>query len=259
MGICCSTSNQHHSADLPSNSKKAIQLSKQHDYAPAIESELSPSPPPAINVYERKNILTEAPSTRLVPVNEDKQFNIIKDFSKVSDVSKYNCIQSGIWIVIDGTIYDITQYITSNLHPATNEFIEPYYGKDVTEPFFAAGHSLNAIKSLKKYKIGQLHESEIKHNETDDSISIAPDLDQFINKSTVKTNNIYVSSLFIYPVKGCSGISVESAQLTSSGFLNDRIYAFCNKKTKKVINQLTYPQLAMIKVCFIENDNGTKG
>eukprot|EP01084_Bolivina_argentea_P269113 457274_1 len=140
MGICCSTS-------------------KQQDYAPAIESELSPSPP-AINVYERKNILTEAPSTRLAPVNENKQFNIIKDFSEVSgeyrmkDVSKYNCIQSGIWIVIAGTIYDITQYITSNLHPATNEFIEPYYGKDVTEPFYAAGHSLNAIKLLKKYKIG---------------------------------------------------------------------------------------------------------
>eukprot|EP01083_Nonionella_stella_P040923 110970_1 len=176
MGICCSTSNQHDLANLPSNSKKAIQLSKQQDYAPAIESELSPSPPPAINVdeitnntNERKNILTEAPSTRLAPVNEDKQFNIIKDFREVSgeyiytmnDVSKYNCIQSGIWIVIDGTIYDITQYITSNLHPATNEFIEPYYGKDVTEPFFAAGHSLNAIKSLNKYKIGQLHESEI--------------------------------------------------------------------------------------------------
>eukprot|EP01083_Nonionella_stella_P265008 898238_1 len=110
MGICFSTLNQHDLADLPSNSKNAIKLSqKQQDNALAIETELSPSPP-AINIdeitnntNERKNILTKAPTTRLSPVNENKQFNIIKHFDKVSgqytmnDINKHNCIQSGIW------------------------------------------------------------------------------------------------------------------------------------------------------------------
>ncbi len=55
-------------------------------------------------------------------------------------------------------------------------------------------------------------------------------------------------------------MEVSNCLLTSSGFVDDRIYAFCNKKTKQVINQLTYPQLATINVSFMDGEsNFNKG
>eukprot|EP01084_Bolivina_argentea_P160016 278685_1 len=46
------------------------------------------------------------------------------------------------------------------------------------------------------------------------------------------------------------GISIEKAELTLGGFVDDRLYAVVNKATNKVINQVAYPRLTLIAVAF---------
>ncbi len=176
----------------------------------------------------------------------------------MDDVSKHNCLENGIWIVIDDMVYNITSFIVNNLHPASNNFIIPYYGKDATEAFEATNHSGDARKLLSKYENGELSEKDKEENASKRSpnlerdISLAPNLDQFKQSSLL--DNISITKLYIYPVKGCGGYQVNEAILTKDGFLHDRIYGFYNTKNNKIINQLTYPQLTLIAVRDVSYD-----
>lgn len=58
---------------------------------------------------------------------------------------------------------------------------------------------------------------------------------------------ITVTDLFIYPIKSCQGIRLDSAQVTPKGFVWDRELMLIDKKGK-FITQRQYPQLATIKV-----------
>eukprot|EP01084_Bolivina_argentea_P250994 420776_1 len=66
-------------------------------------------------------------------------------------------------------------------------------------------------------------------------------------------NDIYISKIFIYPIKSCRLISVKTAYISDDGLSNDRIYAFANKKTLKVVNQLRIQKLALIRVGFMDS------
>jgi uncharacterized protein YcbX len=44
---------------------------------------------------------------------------------------------------------------------------------------------------------------------------------------------VTVSQLWIYPIKSCRGISVQSAQLAIFGFENDRVYMLVEEKPSK--------------------------
>eukprot|EP01084_Bolivina_argentea_P067429 122800_1 len=219
--------------------------------------------------YNDHSTIQTHPGLQLGIINENEQTSDVKEQDIVkldklkyneytmNTVEKHNSLENEIWIIIDNNIYDITPFVKNNLHPASNVFIEPYYGKDATEPFEATFHSNDARKLLENYKIGQLPQNNNEPQYGRD-ISLAPSLDQFKLKSPM--SGITVNRIFIYPVKGCKGIEVSNCLLTSSGFIDDRIYAFCNKKTKKVINQLTYPQLSQININFIADEiNCNKG
>eukprot|EP01083_Nonionella_stella_P113890 336188_1 len=170
-------------------------------------------------------------------------------YYSLATVAEHNCLEQGIWIVIGDGVYDITVFIKCNLHPASNAFIEPLYGKDATEPFDRTFHSVEAVKLLQTLQIGEVQPSERNSDVLQKAISLRKSLTSLRDRNTYRSK-LRVQALFIYPVKGMKGIAVQRAELGLGGFVDDRIYAVVHKATNKVINQLTYPELALIDVAF---------
>lgn len=56
------------------------------------------------------------------------------------------------WIIIDGKVYDVTEYIPE--HPGGVGKIMEWAGKDASKGFYEAGHSLDAIRKRDEYIIG---------------------------------------------------------------------------------------------------------
>ncbi len=56
---------------------------------------------------------------------------------------------------------------------------------------------------------------------------------------------MFITGLFIYPIKSCKGIAVQSALVTPFGFENDRRYVLTDEKGKYV-TQRTQPRLALV-------------
>eukprot|EP01083_Nonionella_stella_P168501 569052_1 len=179
-----------------------------------------------------------------------------KAIFSLSEVAEHKSIENGIWIVINDMVYDITSFIKDSLHPATNAFIQPYYGLDATDAFEATFHSIDAVRQLNKYEIGRVKASDIKQKPSgvqrklSQQISLSHVASVDVNTGESLRSKIGVSRLFIFPVKGMKGISVQKAKLTLSGFADDRIYAVVNKATNKAVNQLTYTSLSRIVVAF---------
>ncbi|RZC33114.1 cytochrome b5 [Asbolus verrucosus] len=76
-----------------------------------------------------------------------------------ADVKKHNDNQS-TWIVIHNNVYDVTAFL--NEHPGGEEVLLEQAGKDGSEAFEDVGHSTDARELMKKYKIGEIIESEKK-------------------------------------------------------------------------------------------------
>ncbi len=56
---------------------------------------------------------------------------------------------------------------------------------------------------------------------------------------------MFITGLFIYPIKSCRGIAVQRALVTAFGFENDRRYVLTDEKGKYV-TQRTQPRLALV-------------
>ncbi|CAH1174103.1 unnamed protein product [Phaedon cochleariae] len=80
----------------------------------------------------------------------------------LEEVSKQNgkSEKGTVWIIIKDNVYDVTDYLDE--HPGGKETIMEFAGKDATKDFVAAGHSGDAKKELKSYKIGEIVEEERK-------------------------------------------------------------------------------------------------
>lgn len=62
-------------------------------------------------------------------------------------------------------------------------------------------------------------------------------------------DNIQLSDIFTYPVKSLSGISLQQANVTPIGLLNDRTLMLVDQHGQ-FISQRKYPQLALLKTSF---------
>ncbi|XP_058464109.1 cytochrome b5 [Malaya genurostris] len=62
------------------------------------------------------------------------------------------------WIIIRDSVYDVTDYL--NEHPGGGELISDFAGRNGTKDFDDFGHSSTAMDLLKKFKIGELNESD---------------------------------------------------------------------------------------------------
>lgn len=58
---------------------------------------------------------------------------------------------------------------------------------------------------------------------------------------------VRVSALFIYPIKGCGGISVDAAPVVARGFEHDRRWMVVDE-AGSFVTQRTEPRLALVKV-----------
>jgi cytochrome b involved in lipid metabolism len=76
-----------------------------------------------------------------------------------AEVKKHNNNKS-CWIIIHNEIFDVTKFL--NEHPGGEEVLLEQAGKDASEPFEDVGHSTDAREMMKKYKVGELVESERK-------------------------------------------------------------------------------------------------
>ena len=66
------------------------------------------------------------------------------------------------WIAVEGQVYDITDYIPR--HPAPDEVLQPWCGRDATEGMRTKGtdrdHSARAWRLLKRYQVGIISAAE---------------------------------------------------------------------------------------------------
>ncbi|XP_063701435.1 cytochrome b5 [Culicoides brevitarsis] len=77
----------------------------------------------------------------------------------LAEVAKHNTNRS-TWLCIHNNVYDVTEFL--NEHPGGEEVLLEQAGKEATEAFEDVGHSTDARDLMKKYKIGELIESERK-------------------------------------------------------------------------------------------------
>ena len=63
-----------------------------------------------------------------------------------------------------------------------------------------------------------------------------------------------VSKIIIYPIKSLNGVSLPFAEVTSTGFKNDRKFMLMSYVDKKMITLREFPSLYNIKVNMINED-----
>jgi len=80
----------------------------------------------------------------------------VKTYS-LAEIAAHNSNQS-TWVVIHNNIYDVTKFL--NEHPGGEEVLLEQAGKDASESFEDVGHSTDAREMMKRYKIGEVIESE---------------------------------------------------------------------------------------------------
>ncbi len=55
-----------------------------------------------------------------------------------------------------------------------------------------------------------------------------------------------VAALYVYPVKSCGAISLQTAELGARGILHDRLWMVVNGETNRFVTQRDFPQMALI-------------
>jgi len=75
-----------------------------------------------------------------------------------SEIKKMCESDNATLLVIHDSVYNVTDFL--NEHPGGEEVLLEQLGKDATEAFEDVGHSSDARDMMKKYKIGELSESE---------------------------------------------------------------------------------------------------
>jgi cytochrome b involved in lipid metabolism len=72
----------------------------------------------------------------------------------MSEVSKHTTQKDGVWFVIHGDVYDVTNFLKE--HPGGSDILIEVAGGDATEAFEDVGHPKKVKEQLKKYRIGTL-------------------------------------------------------------------------------------------------------
>merc|ERR1711872_255324 len=72
----------------------------------------------------------------------------------------YHCTVEDGWMVIYDKVYDVTEYLESDMHPGGADVMMEYLGYDATMAFRGVGHSKGALRTLEKFLIGILPTQE---------------------------------------------------------------------------------------------------
>jgi uncharacterized protein len=60
---------------------------------------------------------------------------------------------------------------------------------------------------------------------------------------------ITLSGLYVYPIKSCAGISLQSADLSATGLRHDRRWMLVDE-TGEFMSQRAHPRMALISIRF---------
>ena len=88
-------------------------------------------------------------SSLILKINMD---DVVKMYS-LEEIKGHNSAESA-WCIYKNEVYDITTFIHE--HPGGANHLLEAVGGDLTATFDDQGHSDDALKILKKYKIGEL-------------------------------------------------------------------------------------------------------
>ncbi len=69
-----------------------------------------------------------------------------------AEVAKH-CTESDAWLIIDGKVYDVTEYV--DLHPGGDKLLK-HVGGDSTEGFHGPQHPAHVFEAVNKFLIGTL-------------------------------------------------------------------------------------------------------
>lgn len=72
----------------------------------------------------------------------------------MDEVAKHDDRQKGVWIVLNGLVYDTTPFLP--LHPGGPDFLLDVGGEDATQEFEAAMHTESARMKTRQFVIGKL-------------------------------------------------------------------------------------------------------
>ncbi len=83
----------------------------------------------------------------------------------VSEVARHNNKQDGYWLIIDGGVYDLSEFMC--IHPGGFKILRNYVGMDATHAYKKVQHHLNPdVQSrLEMYKIGIIHQLKFNYDE----------------------------------------------------------------------------------------------
>lgn len=79
----------------------------------------------------------------------------------VSEIVKHNDDQNGYWVVIEGRVYDLTEYV--RLHPGGMRILAGYAGMDATDGYARAHHARTEIDATREmYVIGVVRTLDLR-------------------------------------------------------------------------------------------------
>lgn len=183
----------------------------------------------------------------LQSMSEEKEWKSYR----MSEVSKHNTCDD-LWIVLNNSVYDVTDFW--QMHPVNPQYVFKFGGMDATDAFNSAGHSEYAINLCEPMKIGKVHKSDRVKLQRQLSVVNWGNLEQ----TNIEESQIKIKHIFVYPIKGCKGVELDSTYIDQSGCFNDRMYCFVDSDTRNPINQLKYPKLALIQPILDESMSFTE-
>ena len=90
------------------------------------------------------------------------------------------------WLIYKGNVYNVTDYLDE--HPGGADLVTDWAGKDCTKAFHDAGHSAEALKDFKKYKIGTV----AKSSDTSNSATKAKEAEVKDKKQTTRKRSCFM-------------------------------------------------------------------
>jgi uncharacterized protein YcbX len=70
-----------------------------------------------------------------------------------------------------------------------------------------------------------------------------------LKRTLHNAENVTLSGLYVYPIKSCAGVSLQSADLSATGLRHDRRWMLVDE-TGEFMSQRTHPRMALISVRF---------
>jgi len=73
-----------------------------------------------------------------------------------SDVASHNTVEKGLYIIVDGNVYDMTGFVDE--HPGGSKILKRVGGKDASKQFWKYHNEHVLKKYSERLKIGQVEE-----------------------------------------------------------------------------------------------------